>query len=243
MITFIENDTAGGETLEAISNAHSFNRWMYETIRPFLASPVIEIGSGIGNISELLLHDDLTVQLTDIRTGYCKRLEERFSNASNLMAIEKMDLVDPDFESRHSADLETYRSAFALNVVEHIEDDRLALRNCHKLLQKGGRMIVLVPSYPSLYNRFDVALGHYRRYTLSSLSSVFKDAGFRIVHKQYFNLAGIPGWFLNGKILGKEIIPAGQMKLFDRFVPIFKLLDSVVMHSAGLSTIVVGEKI
>lgn len=104
-------------------------------------------------------------------------------------------------------------------------------------------MIVLVPSYPSLFNRFDVALGHYRRYDLTSLSSVFKDAGFRVIHKQYFNLAGIPGWFLNGKILGKDVIPAGQMRLFDRFVPIFKLIDKLTMHSAGLSTIVVGEKV
>jgi hypothetical protein len=243
MMPFIENDVAGGETLEAISNAQRFNRWMYETIRPFLASPVIEIGSGIGNISELLLHDDFRSQLTDIRTGYCKRLEEQFSKEPNLIAIERMDLVDPDFDIHYSAHLGKYGSAFALNVVEHIEDDRLALRNCHKLLQKRGRMIVLVPSYPLLYNRFDTALGHFRRYNISSLSSVFLDAGFRIVHKQHFNLAGIPGWFLNGKILGKDIIPASQMKIFDRFVPIFKLMDSVVMHSAGLSTIVVGEKV
>lgn len=242
MMTFVENDVAGGETLEAISTAHRFNRWMYETIRPFLASPVIEIGSGIGNISELLLKDDFKAQLTDIRTGYCKRLEEKFFGSPNLIAIEKMDLVDPEFEAKHNLHLGQYRSAFALNVVEHIEDDRLALRNCHKLLQEGGRMIVLVPSYPSLYNRFDEALGHYRRYDLTSLSSVFKDAGFRIVHKQYFNLAGIPGWYLNGKILSKETIPAEQMRIFDTFVPVFKLMDSVMRRSVGLSTIVVGEK-
>lgn len=242
-MAFIEDDVAGGETLEAISHARSFNRWMYRTIRPFLESPVIEIGSGIGNISELLLEDAFRAQLTDIRSGYCKRLEERFSDAPNLIGIERMDLVDPDFDNRHGAHFKAYRSAFALNAIEHIEDDRLALRNCHKLLQKGGRMIALVPSYPSLYNRFDEVLGHYRRYNLSSLASAFKDSGFRIIHQQYFNLAGIPGWFLYGNILGKEIITRGQMMIFDRFVPIFKIVDRLVMHSAGLSTIVVGERI
>lgn len=238
----MEADLAGERILEAISNADRFNRWMYDTIRPFVKGPLIEIGSGIGNLSALLLNSGLEIRLTDIRPAYCQRLAERFTSSTGLTGIEVMDIADPAFASRHSARLGYYRTALALNVIEHIGDDRLALRNCRSLLRKGGRLIVLVPSYPSLYNRFDEVLGHCRRYTMSSLGEALRESGFKIVHKQHFNLAGIPGWYLNGSILGSNTIPSLQLRIFDRLVPLFRQMDRITRHSAGLSTIMVGEK-
>ncbi|MCC6516189.1 MAG: class I SAM-dependent methyltransferase, partial [Chitinophagales bacterium] len=52
---FKEIDADGQTTLEAIDKADNFNEWMYQTIKPFCKGKVLEIGSGIGNISRYFL--------------------------------------------------------------------------------------------------------------------------------------------------------------------------------------------
>jgi len=241
-IEFIESDSIGKSTLEVISEADKFNRWMYNTIKPDLKGNVLEIGSGIGNFSAFCLEDNYKIMLSDIRKGYCSDLKDKFDNHPGLMGVELLDLVDPDFENKFSKYLQQFDSIFALNVVEHIHDDTLALKNCHKLLAPGGKLIVLVPSYQNLFNQFDTGLGHYRRYNISTLSEVFLKSDFRITDKKYFNFIGMFGWYFSGNILKKKTIPSGQMKLYNQLVPVFKIIDKIILNSMGLSTIVVGEK-
>lgn len=239
---FSENDLIGEETLEAMGLAENFNRWMYQTIKPYCKGKIMEIGSGAGNISQFFIRDGFSIVLTDIRETYCQKLREKFSANPGLNGIEKINLVDPHFDQKHNRLFNTFDTVFALNVVEHIEDDMLAISNCKKLLKSGGHLIILVPSYKLLYNGFDRGLGHYRRYNRPTLSQLFIRHGFTILHKQYFNFAGILGWFVSGTLLRKKIIPSGQMKIYNQLVPLFKILDKIIFNAIGLSTIVVGRK-
>lgn len=241
-IKFQEDDQVGATTLHTIAEADKFNEWMYDSIKPFCTGKILEIGSGIGNISNFFIRDKHTVFLSDIRDGYCKALDEKFNTENSYLGTGVIDLTDPDFNKKYSDHLEQYDTVFALNVVEHIYDDSLALKNCHKLLTTNGTAIILVPSYQKLFNQFDTELGHYRRYTKKTLSPLFLNSNFKITHKQYFNFVGILGWFVSGKILKNKNIPEGQMKLYNFLVPIIKLIDKIILNSAGLSTIVVGKK-
>ncbi|MCF8364492.1 MAG: class I SAM-dependent methyltransferase [Bacteroidales bacterium] len=239
---FQEFDTVGEETLEAIGKADRFNLWMYQTIKPWCKGRTLEIGSGAGNMSKYFIEDHFNIMLTDIRDSYCLKLEEKFTGHPNLLGVMNIDLADPEFDKKHRHIFDAFDTVFALNVVEHIKDDLLAIQNSRKLLKNGGHLIVLVPSYQTFYNRFDVSLGHYRRYTRKSLTRVFKHGEFEVIHKQHFNFVGLFGWFFSGSILRKEIIPAGQVRIFNRLVPLFKMLDTALFHHFGLSTIVVGRK-
>ncbi len=125
-------------------------------------------------------------------------------------------------------------------MVEHIQDDRQALRNMRKLLRKNGRCIILVPAYQCLYNTFDTELNHYRRYTAETLTAAMRDAGFRILNKQYFNAMGIPGWYFSGTIRKNKTIPKGHISLYNALVPAFRLVDKLVFKQVGLSVISVG---
>ena len=237
-----ELDKEGLETLETIAAAHNFNKWMAETVAKRLKpGNIIEIGSGIGNISKYFLDNGYEICLSDIRENYCGFLEDHFSEYDNLSDIEKMDLVHPEFDKEYADHLGQYDNLYALNVIEHIEDDVLALANCKKLLKPNGRMIILVPAYQTLYNTFDKNLFHYRRYTKKTMSAVFEKNQFRILEKLHFNLIGILGWFVSGSILKKETIPSGQMDLYNKLVPIFRMIDKVTFNQIGLSVIVVGE--
>lgn len=241
-IEFKEIDEVGEETLDVISSANKFNQWTYDTIVPFCKGNILEIGSGVGNISKFFLEKQHPISLSDIRQGYCDELQKKFNRYPNLKGIELLDLVDPNFDKRFANLIGTFDTIFSLNVVEHIYDDNLAIKNARKLLKKGGHLIILVPSYQWLYNGFDKELDHYRRYNKKTLSALFDDNELTILKKQYFNFMGIFAWFISGKLQKNDSIPGGQMKLYNLLVPIFRVIDRLVFRMAGLSTIVVGQK-
>jgi 2-polyprenyl-3-methyl-5-hydroxy-6-metoxy-1,4-benzoquinol methylase len=230
-------DLEGLVTLNVIEKAERFNEWMYDIISPNCKGRILEIGSGIGNISNFFIRDNKEIVLSDLRDNYCDILKSKFDNP-----VIKIDLVHSDFDTEYKDLLETFDSVFALNVVEHIEDDVLAISNCRKLLKNGGVLTILVPAYQWLFCDFDVELEHYRRYTNSSLNIIIKKNNLKIKTTFYFNLIGILGWFYTGKILKKKTIPEGQMGLFNTLVPLFKLTDFLTFKKFGLSVICISTK-
>ncbi|RYF96130.1 MAG: class I SAM-dependent methyltransferase [Chitinophagaceae bacterium] len=237
-----EHDVTGQETLERFANAPAFNRWLYQSIAPYCKGSILEIGSGIGNISTLLLEDHAQVTLSDLRQPYCEKLRQRFGNHPHFKGALQLDIAPDNFDQHHPQLLQQFDTVIALNVVEHIQDDARALDNCKKLLRSNGRLIILVPAYQSLYNSFDLELGHFKRYTRKELAEKMQSAGMDLVHSQYFNLAGVPGWWLTGSVMKKKVIPGAQLKIFNRLVPVFRVLDKIILKKAGLSAIAVAVK-
>ena len=235
------NDVYGFSTLESISGADKFNRWMYETIQPFCKGRILEIGGGIGNISECFLADGKELVVTELQEEYCQMIRSRLANYPNLKDVIAMDIVDPEFDTKFGSLFGTFDTVFALNVIEHIEDHHKAMANCKKLLKKDGQVIILVPAFQTIFNHFDTALGHFRRYAAKTLMPVFEDNNLLVVHRQYFNLIGIAGWWVSGSLLRKKIIPEGQMKLYNFFVPVFRIIDKITNKWLGLSVIMVGK--
>jgi SAM-dependent methyltransferase len=179
--------------------------------------------------------------VTELQSEYCDIIRKRFGDQQNLRDVIAMDIVDPEFDLKYKQWFGSFDTVFALNVVEHIADDRKAIANCKKLLKKGGHLIILVPAFQSIFNHFDTALGHFRRYTNKTLRPVFEANDLTIIHHQYFNLIGIAGWWVSGSLLRKKIIPEGQMKLYNFFVPIFRIIDRIANKWFGLSVIMVGK--
>jgi SAM-dependent methyltransferase len=239
--TGASSDEIGERTLASIAAADAFNHWMYTGIRPFLKSPVLEVGSGIGNISAFCISDGHTIFLSDLRKEYCDTLANKFASEKNIIGIAPIDLTAESFESKYVNHLGKYKSIFALNVIEHIEDDTKAMRNLKKMLEPEGIVAILVPAYPWLFSRFDTELGHYRRYTSKTLNSLLERGGFAVNESFYFNAVGILGWFIFGKVLKRKQIREGQMKLYNALVPVIKIIDAVLLRKIGLSVVAIGK--
>ena len=235
-------DAEGMDILSVIEKADKFNFWMYKTIKPFCKGKILEIGSGIGNISQYFIKEKYDITLSDIRDNYCDILKDKFKATENNIEVINIDLVDKEFDTKYKNYIGTFDTVFALNVVEHIEDDNLSLKNIYKLLKKEGHVVILVPAYQALYNGIDKGLEHYRRYTQKMTNKVIVNANFKIIHEQYFNAMGILGWYISGKLQKNDTIPEGQMGLYNKLVPIFKIIDKMVFNKFGLSNIAVGKK-
>lgn len=242
-IMISQEDTAGRETLDIISGAQKFNRWMYEAIRPHVKGLVLELGSGTGNISVWVLEDKFETVLSDYNREYVHYLKDRFKDYPNLQAILQLNLQSSEFEHEHAHLFEKFDTIFLLNVIEHLEHDNDAVSNCRFLLRPGGTLVLLAPAYRFLYCDLDRNLGHFRRYTTSSLAALLERNGLNPVEKKYFNLAGIAGWLIWGKMLRTQQLRAGSMKIFNLLVPLFRLADLVTIRKIGLSAIVAAKKI
>jgi SAM-dependent methyltransferase len=231
-----ERRDIGHETLDRISETLGrYNVWMYEQIASAVGEEVLEVGSGIGNLS-IFLQERRRVCLTDVSPTYLDLLRARFGHRPHI-TVHAWDLGTdaPDELIPRSFD-----TVICMNVLEHIEDDRAALKRMRALLKSGGRLALLVPAHPWLYNGFDKGLDHYRRYSRPALNSLLTECGFRTQRTWYFNALGALGWFVNGTLLRKTLLPTGQMKLFDLLVPLLKL-ERWLPLPFGISAIAIAE--
>lgn len=76
-------------------------------------------------------------------------------------------------------------AAGAFDVVEHIEDDAGFLRELHQVLEPGGHLYLTVPAFGWLWSAEDVHAGHYRRYTVGSISRLLRGCGFDVCFTSY----------------------------------------------------------
>jgi len=63
-----------------------------------------------------------------------------------------------------------------------------------------------------------------------------------VIRLDYFNFFGILGWFLNGTLLRRRLVPEGQMGIFNQMVPLFKRVEKMIPGRVGQSLIAIGEK-
>lgn len=81
----------------------------------------------------------------------------------------------------------TFDTVFALDVIEHIEDDQKVVDEMFRVLKPGGEAIVTVPGLPFIWSKHDSGQGHKRRYTRRRLVKLAKKAGFKVEFISYFN--------------------------------------------------------
>ena len=213
-------DAHGGEILERLNRAPRFTRWMADVVRPYVGDRVLEIGAGTGNMSVHLMPRSV-YWATDVNPHYLEYLET-LCPTRPYMRIGYTDAMNPDsFPAGPNFD-----TVVCLNVIEHIQDDVGALRNILNVLDDGGRALILVPYGPKLFGSLDEVLGHCRRYTERQLVEVAQRAGFCVERVLRFNRAGVPAWWLNGRILRRKTFGLGQIALLNFLTPILRFLDS-----------------
>ena len=229
---------SGPEILHSLAAAPRFNRWMADTIAPHVGRRVLEIGSGIGNLTRMLVLRRTCYIASDIDSEHLARLKTRFHHRPNLR-VAHCDLADAvDFEPL-AGNMDT---VVCLNVLEHVEDDRAGLRNIHSALCPGGRAIVLVPHDQRIYGTLDQALGHFRRYSHDELRARMEEAGFRVERILEFNRISRPAWRFSGRVLKRETLGYWQLKVFDHFVWLWRHIDPLLPWPPT-SIIAVGVKV
>jgi len=215
---------SGPEILDALAGAQRFNRWMADTIAPHIGKRVLETGAGIGNLTRLLCPKRERYIAADIDPEYLAQLRARFQHRPK-MEVRHCDLSNPaDFEPLRG----TVDSVVCLNVLEHVGDEMASLRNIYAALEPGGRAVVLVPNGQEIFGSLDRALGHFHRYSREELQQKMEQVGFRVERIIDFNRVSRPAWFWNGRVMKRTTIGRIQLRIFDRFVWLWRRIDKLL---------------
>ncbi len=208
--------------LRQMSRARRFNRWMADTISPFIAGDVLEIGAGIGNLTEFLASARSRYVATDTHHDQLVELRSRLAFIPNLETA-ACDAADPrDFASLRNS----FDTLICLNVLEHIADDAASLANIYSALRPQGKAVVLAPQGAGAFGSLDEVLEHKRRYSKRELEAKLSTAGFHIEKIIPFNRATYPGWILNARILRRRTLSTTQLRVFDLLVPLWRQVDA-----------------
>jgi SAM-dependent methyltransferase len=218
--------------------ARNYFDWQSDLVCAVVGRRPVEIGCGLGNFTAHLLDRDLVIA-TDIEPACTERLAQRFTGAPNLV-VQTLDVLNPEFCSlkRYAPD-----SVVCLNVLEHVEDDALALRHMHQVLPDGGIVVLLVPAFESLYGPIDRLLGHFRRYSKSSMRQLAGRSGFKVNSLRFMNSSGFFGWWFNAHVRKATVQSEDQIRLFDRYVvPLMRRIEAVAPPPFGQSLFAVLTK-
>ena len=229
-------DDPGFLTLRRMQALHRYNAWLAELVEPFLGPTVLEVGAGIGNMTRVIARQHEVVA-TDVDPRYLDSLRRLFKNDGRVR------IAHFDLDREPTGDTGgPFDSVVCLNVLEHIEDDVAALERMREQLRPGGRVVLIVPALQALYGELDRAIHHFRRYERPDIEARLRAAGFEIEHVSAFNALGVPGWFLNGRVLRRKSLPGVQARLNSLLVPLLRVERKLGLPW-GLSLLAVGRRV
>ena len=212
----------GAANLEAMTHAANYNAFLLSLVLAHAkpSDTIVDFGAGLGTFARTLAQRGFRVSCVEPDPAQARKIA-----ATGLEVVPRLAQLE-----EASVDF-----VYALNVLEHIRDDRSALRECRGRLRIGGRVLAYVPALHALYSSMDENVGHYRRYTRRELCQRITSAGLQVVESSYADFLGVPVT-LAFKAIGSRDgnLRAGPVRIYDRYVfPASLVCDRVFGKLAG----------
>lgn len=165
-----------------------FGHWWYKTRRIILLNfiekyrarlgdeiKILDAGCGAGLLLKKMesLGTCYGIDISQIAVDFCKK-----RGINNVQVADAAGIPYSD---------NTFDVVVALDVIEHIENDKEAIREIYRVLKPGGIAIVTVPAFMFLWGVTDIVSRHIRRYTLPELRKKIESGNFSIIRSSYFN--------------------------------------------------------
>lgn len=232
-------DRYAADDLEVMREAKRYANHVFSLLAPDLGRRILEVGCGIGTF---------TARFCEV----ADRVVGIEPNPNCVAALQPVCAAQPRFtlweqhlEACRPEDLarERFDTVVCVNVLEHIEDDRAAMRAFREALVPGGKVLIFVPALQAAYGPLDAELGHFRRYSKRSLAAVFEAAGLEVTRNVYTNPIGLAGWMFNAHVTRTRTHSVAQVRTFERLVAPWALpLERWISPPIGQSLIAVGVR-
>ncbi len=198
---------------------------------------LLDIGCGAGTLGFYAASKGCCVVGVDVSSkviSTCKK------SAAGLGLSDKVRFKTIDFPKKLPNG--SYDLIFFIEVMEHLEDDDIAIAKIYKLLNRNGILILSTPSINAPLHRwgfaqkFDIKVGHLRRYDINMLSNMIEKKGFKIIKTK--KTEGLLRNFLYYNSYAGKIIRF--IKYF--FSDVVTFIDNLLISIFGESNIVIVAK-
>ena len=159
---------------------------------------ILDAGSGTGAaMSYLSRFGRVTgIDISPLALGYCRERGHRRLGQASVTALP---FPSARFDLVTSFDVLYHRA---------VGDYREALREFHRILRPGGRVLLRLPAYDRLRGRHDAVIHTARRFTANELNMSLREAGFTVERSTYANTILFP--LALGKRLLEPLLPPGE---------------------------------
>ncbi len=153
---------------------------------------IIEIGAGTGNITRMFLSNGYkNVCLGEMHVNGLE-----YAKTYGLSELYQFDLLKTPFTGH-------FDIVCLFDVIEHIDNDELAIKQASHMLKKGGKIFITVPLHQWLWNNIDFNSGHKRRYSEQGIKNLLSGADLTLVHSSHFFSLILPLLFIR-KLLNRK---------------------------------------
>lgn len=220
-----------------------YSEWMYHKYEMFVGKSVFDVGAGTGRMVSYYIDKCERVVATDIFQSQVEYMNKYYGNYPNFKAVLFDIMID---------DIAIYKESFdtvmCINVLEHLENDALAIQKMKELLCEGGNLILFVPAFQKLYCQMDRNVSHYRRYDKGVLRKLAEKSDMEIVFNGYFNALGILPYYLKGRCRMKEgesfstSLNESNSRLYNIASEILEPIEKFFPPKFGISEVIVLKK-
>ncbi len=206
-----------GNELSLFENAINWKKYYSKILNKYISGEVVEVGAGLGGTTTFLQNEKCKSWIClEPDNDLSKIIEEKINKG-----------IIPNFTTVVNGTIENIEerkdTIIYIDVIEHIENDKHELESAMNLLNKNGNLLIIVPAYNFLFNNFDKAIGHFRRYDKEMIKNIIPKNS-KIEKIVYLDSLGFFTSLLNKFILKQDSPNIKQIKLWDSvLIPISKI--------------------
>jgi SAM-dependent methyltransferase len=233
---------------DELSNTEGLGIWsdlrvreIASRIREYTEGPIWEVGAGNGAVSLGLSRVGFDVVAVEPLYGGAKFIAKS-GLVTYCATLESLNLPKGSINAIGIFD-----------VLEHIEMPMLFLSEISRVLHESGFLFIAVPAHQWLFSDYDSEIGHFRRYSKSSLEEELLESGFELLDTRFMFSFLVPfAWVL--RVLPKKLnISKGatmrtqaqiHFQIAEFLAPLFRILVKIEKISRvrfGLSIIAVAK--
>lgn len=147
-------------------------------IKKFKGKKFLEVGPGSGNLTSLLLKEQMSGTVIELSKISCDDLTERFSGyiSDGLLDIKNESFLSIEGQANK------YDLVVSAMVLEHLDtyQEQAFIEKCLNSLIENGVLMLFVPANPNFWGVEDEIAGHFRRYHSSDLIALLDPAKFEV---------------------------------------------------------------
>lgn len=131
------------------------------------------------------------------------------------------------------------------DVLEHIDEDDKVLENIYRVIKRGGKAIITVPAYKSLYGTHDKLIGHFRRYDKDEFVQLARSKGYHIKNARFVCSLMYPIFAFSNMFSKQTRTYTGQSRIEHKIIPILNAiceLDKKIILPFGIGLLFILEK-